>query len=85
MVAMVTPPPLPSRVLIPIWKVCVEAVDKSLKDFKSKKGANLSLLSQRLTATWDLLKEFFHADGHGLDTAEMETSMHSTVSHVMLM
>ena len=58
---------------------CMESMDKSLEEMAivSKKGAPKSAeLHQRLFRTLEIMREFYHCGGNGLDDEHLNTEMY---------
>ena len=67
----------------------MSALLKALAEVRQQKGADVLLSGRRLTAMVDLLRDFFNAEGNGLDYAEMDSGptykVRSCDGHVMTM
>ncbi len=60
-----------TRIIHPIWRVCVASVGRSLNNVKQRKGDH-NHTYQRLLVLLDVLRHFFNADGNGLDYSQMD-------------
>lgn len=68
-------------ILLYLWQVSVDSVDKCLGQISLKKGTDSAKLHHKLFVTLKVMREFFHCDGEGvtneqLDTKKFRVSVH---------
>ena len=56
-----------------VWRVSVDSVEKCLGEIPLKKGTDSAQLHQRLLTTLQIMREFYHCGGDGLDDKDLDT------------
>ena len=58
-----------------MWAVSVDSVEKCLEEAPLKKGTDSAKLHQRLFTTLQMMREFYHCGGDGLQDKELDSDL----------
>ena len=69
-------------ILLHVWRVSLDTMDKCVLKSSAKKGTNITHLHQRLFTALQTMRDFFYCEGEGLSDKELDSEKYNVTDTV---